>query len=153
VAEEFRGLLGNSPYLPEYISNLHDYLLNYPDAELEASEDFFYWSDVEFGLKPMIRLNHVVIYREPDLTVLASKMLYASHYFNTGLELRFLITDPNDPKPEELYLVVINRSRSDGLDGMFGGMMRGIVAGRLEKSITSFLQQGKAKLEMSYAAR
>lgn len=153
VAEEYRGLLGNSPYLPEYISNLHNYLLKYPDAELESSEEFFYWSDVEFGLKPMIRLNHVVIYREPDLTVLASKMIYASHYFNTGLELRFLISDPNDPKPEEFYLAVLNRSRSDGLDGLFGGMMRGIVSGRLEKGIVTFLEQGKAKLEKGYRAR
>ena len=46
-----------------------------------------------FGLKPTIRISHVTIQEGQEGTVVASKMLYASHYFWTGLELRALLPD------------------------------------------------------------
>ena len=45
-------------------------------------------SNVSFGLKPTLRMTHVVSYAGRAGTVVASKMIYGSHYFRSALELR-----------------------------------------------------------------
>ena len=100
--KEFDRLLANSPYLLEYDKEFHDYLDNFPNAELPGAEEFLYWSKVKFGLKPTVRMSHVVIYPKTDTEgieyVIGSKMLYASHYFHTGLELKYLVRDLSRPE-------------------------------------------------------
>jgi hypothetical protein len=71
------------------------YLLEFPKTTLAAVTWFLYWQETEFGLKPTIRISHVVIRQGPDEATVASKMLYATHYFWTGLELRALLQDPS----------------------------------------------------------
>jgi hypothetical protein len=44
-------------------------------------------------VKRTFRISHLTIRRGPEDTAVASKMLYASHYFWTALEVRALITD------------------------------------------------------------
>ena len=53
----------------------------------------------------------------PDDAVVTSKMLYATHYFWTGLELRVLVSDP--PRGSGFWFVTVNRSRSDGLEWIY----------------------------------
>ncbi len=127
AAEEFRNLLEASSYIKGYIPELHDYLLEYPDAKLPGAEDFFYWSVAEFGFKPTLRVNHMTIYRPEGESVpvtIVSKQLYASHYFRAALELRFLV--PLENSADGFYFVWLNRSRTDGLEGLFGGIKRSI---------------------------
>jgi hypothetical protein len=50
-------------------------------------------------------------------------MLYASHYFWTAIELRVLIPDP--ARGEGFWFVNVNQSRSDGLNGFKGSVIRG----------------------------
>jgi len=83
------------PALPLYEPALRQYLLDYPNAQLPNATSFLYWQQVRFGLKPTVRINHVVMMDEPDRIIVASKQLYASHYFWTALELRVLISDPS----------------------------------------------------------
>ena len=51
-------------------------------------EDTFYWDNVNFGLKPTLRIVHVLTMggEEPDQPayVIAEKQLYSSHYFETA---------------------------------------------------------------------
>ena len=63
VDEEFEGLLENSPYILEYDPTFHAYLKNFPKASLPGADEFLYWSKVKFGLKPTVRVSHVVIFR------------------------------------------------------------------------------------------
>jgi hypothetical protein len=56
---------------------------------------FLYWQETEFGLKPTIRISQIVVREGAGDTVVASKMLYASHYFWTALEVRALVPDPS----------------------------------------------------------
>ena len=72
------------------------YLDRYPAAPLPAGgEEFFYWSVMSFGMKPITRANHVVVM--PVTTdglagfVAASRTLYASHYFRDGLEVKYVV--------------------------------------------------------------
>ena len=153
IETEFDGLLENSAYLMEYVPEFHTYLDDFPNAELPCSESFLYWSRVQFGLRPTVRLTHVVIYPlnegENASVLVGSKMLYASHYFHTALELKLLIRDTARQDTRGFYLISLNRSRSDGLTGFFGGIVRRAALGEAVKSLESFLALGKQKLESS----
>jgi hypothetical protein len=150
LEKEFDGLLANSPYLVQYIPEFHRYLDEYPHAELPGAEDYLYWSKVQFGLRPTVRLNHVVIYPlETGTVVIGSKMLYASHYFHTALELKFLAKDSARPEAKGFYLVILNRSRSDGLTGLFGGIVRSKAQSEARKGTASALESGRKVLEGS----
>lgn len=149
LEKEFKGLLENSPYLIEYIPEFHRYLDDYPNAELAGAEDFLYWSKVGFGLKPTVRLNHVVIYPfgQTGAVAVGSKMLYASHYFHTALELKVLVKDTAHLDREGFYLISLNRSRSDGLTGLFGGIVRSRAQSAAQKGLASALGSGRDVLE------
>ena len=54
---------------------------------------------------------------------MAVKQLYASHYFHTALEVRAVVSDRR-PAGKGVYLVVLNMARSDGLTGLFGGLIK-----------------------------
>jgi hypothetical protein len=62
-----------------------------PAGAAPAFRDFFYWGRVKFGLKPTLRMNHMVIYRGSQASgavdSVAIKQLYASHDFETALDL------------------------------------------------------------------
>jgi hypothetical protein len=144
VADEFRSMLEKAPLLAR-MPDLQNYLLEYPSALLPDSADFLYWQEVKFGLKPTIRINHVVIQDRPGQTVIASKMLYASHYFWTALEQRVLQADP--ARGSGFWFVTISCSRSDGLKGFFGRLIRGRVRSEARKGTEAALRSTKANLE------
>ena len=104
-----------------------------------------YWQEAQFGLKPTIRINHLIVQDRPGQTVIASKMLYASHYFWTALEQRVLQSDP--AKGPGFWFVTISRSRSDGLKGFVGRLIRGRVRREAEKGTLAVLKATKANLE------
>jgi hypothetical protein len=75
-------------------------------------------------------------------------MLYANHYFWTGLELRVLTSDL--ARGPGFWFVTINRSRSDGLSGFTGSIVRGRVHSEVQegtlaalKSTQHFLETGR----------
>jgi hypothetical protein len=86
-----------------------------------------------------------VIQERSDRTVVASKMLYASHYFWTALELRVLLPDP--ARGPGFWLAMVNRSRSDGLSGFMGRVIRDRVQGEVVESTRKALTTTKTRLE------
>jgi hypothetical protein len=150
IQQEFKGLLANSPYVLEYQPALHQYLGQFPNAKLPGADEYLYWSTVKFGLKPVVRISHVVIYPvegKPTKYVIASKMLYASHYFHTGLELKYLVQDSARPNAKGFYLISVNRSRSDGLTGLFGGIVRNRAEAGAQEGLADALAQTKRMFE------
>ena len=155
LAKEFKGMLESSPFLYEYLPEFHDYLLNFPKAQLPGATSFLYWSLNEIGLKPLFRMNHVVVYpleegHNADVAI-ASKMLYASHYFHSALELRFLVQDTARPQEVGFYLLSVNRSRSDGLTGLFGSVVRSVGVTRARDGLEAALVNLKTNLEADYS--
>jgi hypothetical protein len=153
VAEQFRALLASSDSLPIPVPELLTYLDDYPWGRLEGAEDFFYWTVVNFGLKPTIRVNHVTIYPPGRSSppsgveyVIAIKQLYASHYFHTTLELRFLVVD-NRRSRHGSSLISITRSRNDGMTGFKGLFLRPIIRTRSRDSVRSYLEHVKRQVE------
>jgi hypothetical protein len=146
--DTLEALLNRGDLMPVGASKLFAYLLSYPDASLEGSEDFFYWENVKFGLKPTLRMNHVTIYQAEDHPshpyVIANKQLYSSHYFQVAVDLSFCV---RDVKRDGFYLITIKGSRQHGLTGFTGSIARRIAVGRARDGMEKGLQFLKANLE------
>jgi hypothetical protein len=145
VGQEFASMVDRMPSLTEYLPDLKRYLLEFPKASLPKSESFVYWQEAKFGLKPTIRINHLTIVEQPTHVAVASKMLYASHYFWTALELRVLV--PDAARGEGFWFASVNRSRSDGLSGFVGRLIRGKVRSEAEKGMQAVLTLTRTRME------
>ena len=145
VANEFRSMIDRLPRLGAELPDLTRHLLDYPNAPLANSTDFLYWQETQFGLRPTVRISHLVIQERPDRTVVASKMLYSSHYFWTALELRVLLRDA--ARGPGFWLITVNRSRSDGLSGFTGRVIRGRVRSEVEEGTRAALTATKMRFE------
>jgi hypothetical protein len=145
AGQEFRTMVDDMPELTSYMPNLRRYLLDYPRVTIPDATSFLYWQETEFGLRPTIRISHVTIRENPEDTVVTSKMLYASHYFWTGLELRVLVPDP--PRGSGFWFVTVNRSRSDGLSGFTGFFVRRRVRSEVQNGALAALRSTKQRLE------
>jgi hypothetical protein len=159
VAEQFRSLLSRVDFFPQYLPELNRYLLEYPKSRPDGTQDFFYWEKVNFGLKPTIRINHGIVYRPSDLQhqvyVLAIKQLYATHYFQTALDLSFCVQSSRTSGRDGFYLITVKASRQAGLTGLKGGMIRKVVVNKtrssLEGALNSIRQSLEGSSEMSLA--
>ena len=145
VPQQFAYMLSYYKALPEHLPDFYNYLLVYPDKKPSNVDDTFYWAKVKFGLKPTLRLVHVVtmhgnIAGAPGYAI-AEKQLYASHYFETALDLTFCVTDTDATKPTAFYLIKVLASEQAGLTGLEGSMVRHAAVGRsvssLQKSLTA----------------
>ena len=142
LADEHQALTRASGYLSE-VSR----------AEMQPLEELLVWSKIKFGLKPVIAINHVTIYkrdRELGPQILAvSKQIYANHYFNSSLGLTGFVTVAGPTS----YLVYENRSRADGLEGPLGKLKRGIVQKKALEGLKGILDSSKLTLEAPMMAR
>jgi hypothetical protein len=145
VAQEFATMIERMPLLTGYLPQLKTYLLTYPQSSLRGAESFLYWQSATFGLKPTIRINHVVIVEQADGTAVATKMLYANHYFWTAIELRVLVPDASRGKG--FWFASVSQSRSDGLSGYLGPIIRGKVRDEAQKGMETALKAAKTSLE------
>ncbi len=145
LADEFHGLLQQTPYLVEYVPEFHRYLEQYPNQTLPQVENFIYWSKEKFGLKPVLTLTHVTIYQRPHglfSALIASKQIYASHYYEASLGLTAFV-----PSAQSAYLLYLNRSRVDALRGWLGGTKRSLITRELRNGTEKNLQLIKQRLE------
>ncbi len=96
LSEASARLLRQSTELQRIAPAIAAYLDRYPASPLPpGAEEFFYWSVMSFGMKPITRANHVVVMpvNHDGLAgfVAASRTLYASHYFRDGLEVKYVV--------------------------------------------------------------
>jgi hypothetical protein len=145
AAQELETIVDQMPELTSYMPPMRRYLLGYPRVTIPNATSFLYWQETEFGLKPTIRISHLTIRETPDDTVITSKVLCASHYFWTGLELRVLMPDPS--RETGFWFVTVNRSRSDGLSGFSGFFVRRRVRSEVESGTLAGLRSTKQRLE------
>jgi hypothetical protein len=141
LAEEHQALTKASGYLNDVFATAGS------GSELQPVEELLVWSKIKFGLKPVIAINHVTIYkRQRDFgpQVLAvSKQIYANHYFNSSLALTAYVTLAGPTS----YLVYENRSRADGLEGPFGRLKRSVVEKKAVAGLKGILQHSKVTLD------
>jgi hypothetical protein len=141
VAAEQRALSSAAGYVNSFLADA--------ESGLQLLEEVLVWSKIKFGLKPVIAVNHISIYKRnsavgPQVLV-ASKQIYANHYFNAFLALTAFVNVPGATNSS--YLVYENRSRADGLEGPFGKIKRGVVEKKALEGLRGIIAQSKASLE------
>jgi hypothetical protein len=150
VQHAFAYMLGYDHVLPEVLPEFHRYLLEYPKARPANVEDRFYWSKVKFGLKPTLRVVHMAILKgkptDPLAYAIAEKQLYASHYFQTALDLHYCVRG-TDPKATGFYLVMTLGSEQAGFTGVKGSVVRKAAMGRSVSSLKQALTTIRTTLE------
>jgi len=148
VAATFQSLLSRSKALPVYLPQLDRYLLDYPNANADNIQTEFFWEKVNFGLKPTLRIVQAIVYRdtnsEQQTSALAVKQLYASHYFETALDLTVCVKDSERPG---IYVITMKGSQQAGLTGFKGGIVRKVAVDKTRSSLEKALAAIKQKLE------
>lgn len=153
LAKEFEDVLEEKPGIAELSPEFQNYLADFPRGKLPGAADFYYWSIENFGLKAFDNITQVLIYRQPGEALVATKQLYASHYFNASLGIAAALDDDGGPAHPGMYLVYLNRSRMDLLTGFWAPLRRAIARDRLEEGMRRNLTTAARKLEASCSAR
>lgn len=139
VSADFQYVLNFSKALPQYLPNFYNYLLSYPQGQPKNVDNWFYWSNVKFGLKPTLRVVQVVTLtgapNDQIAYAIAQKQLYASHYFETALDMTFCV---RAAAPQTgFYLLMAEGSEQAGLTGLTGSIVR---KAAVDKSVTALQQ-------------
>jgi hypothetical protein len=148
VAETFAALITRLSALPEYLPELNEYLLEYPKAQSDKVQAGFYWEEVNFGLKPTFRIVQKAVYRGTSpgdpVYALAEKQIYASHYFETALDLTVCVRDAHRPG---FYIITVKGSKQAGLTGLKGSIVRKVAVDKARSSLGRVLATIKQTLE------
>lgn len=153
-ADVFAAILAGSPYLRDRLPGVSARLMDYPRVDAPGVESFFYWSKEQYGSgKRVISVTHVEIVR-PDsagapAVLVLGKEIFATHYRTGSLGVTAVV---HDPVPDRRYLVYINRSQVDVLQGFFGGLKRKLIEGRLASESTEVVRAVRRKLESGVPA-
>jgi hypothetical protein len=132
---------------PGYLNDL----LRDSQSAMRLVEEAIVWSKIKFGLKPVLVINHIKVYRDarefgPQVLV-ASKQIYANHYFNSSLALTGFISVPG--ATPAAYLVYENRSRTDGMQGAFSKFKRRMIENKAVDGLQSVLEHTRLSLDGS----
>lgn len=152
ASDAFDALLAQSHDLSGYAPELFRYLATYPTGRPDGARDFVYWSEDRLPrMRPTLTVNHVVTYLPPTGTAfVAKKQLYASHYFEGGLELLALV-DAGVPfsaagAAPNMYLITVRRFRFDYLPtGFFN--IRGRVRSHMVDATRADLARARVAIE------
>ena len=105
---------------------------------------------MKFGLKPTLRIEHMVTMRgvlDPVACAIAKKQLYSSHCFRTAMDLSICVRDSDDPKQPGFYLIKALGSEQAGLTGFKGSVVRKTAVGRAVSNLQKGLTALKNTLE------
>ena len=147
-AQAFARLIDHSIFLTEHLPAFAEHLRDTSHSPNPAIESFLYWSKERLPNRPIISITHVNIFRGqesflPEVLV-AGKEIFCTHYVNASLGLTALLRgEPGGPN----YLVYVNRSEMDVLQGMFGGIIRWFMQRRLKAEAADVLQGLRRRLE------
>ena len=138
LASEQRALSSASGYISDVLADAN--------SSLTLLQEALVWSKIKFGLKPVIAVNHISVYRRESVVgpriLIASKQIYANHYFNASLALTAFVSMAD--AAQGAYLVYESRARADGLEGPLGKIKRGVVEKKALEGLRNILEYSQA---------
>ena len=152
VAEGLRSLIDSENGVGKVVPQLVRYASDYPANRPPDTDDFFYWQEAAFGLKHVLRTEHVIVQKLQAATgdphyAIVSKMLFATHYFRAAVEFQYVYPVRTPSGEPAIYLLSAQRSYVDGMTGARGAIIRKIAEGRSPARLAENLQQAKQSLE------
>jgi hypothetical protein len=105
------------------------------------------------GLKPTLEVLERSIYSSParpDQNWMTSKLLYASHYFESQIDFIEVADAPSSPGKSAVYLVILRRSKFDDLPsgGLFN--IRGKAVRKLRDALRTTLANTRSEVATAY---
>ena len=150
VDEEFKILFSESQYFRAGAPDFFRYMEDYPAAQLAGAENILFWSKENFGMRPVLTITHQTLYTLPagrvppaPSAVIATKQIYATHYFDAALGLSLMFDDGD----AGFYLLSVNRARTRSLSSFLRGFARGQVQKRSHDALQKLLRSTKLTLE------
>jgi hypothetical protein len=141
----FAALLASFEYLYQRIPSLQRYFTGYPRVRLSGAAEVVYWAEDTYPhLRPILSVTHRVVYTPqelPDLGVIASKQIYANHYFESVLDVTCVLDRAGAGATGGSWLLVLRRYRFDNLPS--GGIknIKGRAIGSMRDMLTTELKQ------------
>ena len=145
VASEFSILYDASSYFEPCAPQFFGYVRNFPQVRLDNVENILYWSKDDI-YRPVTRMTHLILYPPTDTQrpgIIATKQIYAAHYFDAGLGLTFTYRDGGSG----FYMLAVNRVRTRSLTGIMRTVVRTVVQRRSREAMEGILRSTKAGLE------
>jgi hypothetical protein len=151
---DFLGLIESGDTLWRHFPGLRRHLVEFPRASAPSTKDVLYWSK-ETVRGPVVSITHLAIAPtaegSPAEYAIASRQVYATHYFDASLGLTLLLPDRASAAPAT-WVAYVNRTRIDLFDGLFGSIARRITAGRARTLVAEQLGRLQRRLEGEYRA-
>ena len=151
VAEGLHSLIGLETPIAKLVPDLVRFTSEYPANRPANTEDFLYWQEASFGLKHVLRAQHVILQRLPTAgdpnCAIISKMLFATHYFRAAIEFKYVYAVHTLSGKPAICLVSAQRSYVHGMTGVKGAVIRRVAEGRSPGRLAENLQLAKRRLE------
>ena len=151
VADGLHSLMKAENWLGRRFPDLMRYAAEYPVKRPPLTENLFYWQEAAFGLKHVVRTQHVIIQEVPaeggSHYAIISKLLFATHYFRAAFEFNYVYPVHTESGEPALYFVAAQRSYVDGLTGVKGAILRKIAGSRSPARLAANLRLAKVRLE------
>ena len=152
VASEFAILYEASSYFEPSAPQFFGYVRNFPQVRLDNVENILYWSKDDI-YRPVTRMTHLILYPQTDGAqrpgIIATKQIYAAHYFDAGLGLTFTYRDGGSG----FYMLSVNRVRTRSLTGIMRTVVRAVVQRRSREAMEGILRSTKTGLEQGPRAQ
>lgn len=144
------GILDGSPYLSGTLEPVATAVGRFNGRMPHGADGFMYWSRERVAQRDVLSITHVFILTPaPGFTVMASKQIYASHYFHASLGLTMLAEGTSGTAPR-VSVVYLNRSRVDAFEGVLGAIRRPIARSRARGASEDLLQRLARRLQEEY---
>lgn len=142
-------LLKGLPLVDIFGIGLRKYMQEFPVARLSGIQSELHWSAVDFGLNPTVVLTHAATFTSGiagnDSHFVLTRQFYSSRYLDASISLTALLRIPNGEAVES-YIVFTDRSRSDALGGVLGGVARTAVEAEAVDRVRRLFETSSARL-------
>jgi len=150
VASELSLLVGNFAFVAQLSPEFYAYIKEFGPVRPAGTDDSLYWSKENFGVRPVFRISHQVLYPgsgRGSPVLVATNQVYADHYLDAALGVTLAVEILDGGAGRAFYLVAVNRARTRSLSGMLRRMVRGTVQSRSRDAMRKILSAAKSGLE------
>jgi hypothetical protein len=146
VPDEIGLLLREYGFVASYSPEFYAYLQELGPHPPAGSEQTLYWTKEDFGVRPIVRISHQIVYRlrEPqNAAFIATSQVYADHYLDAAMSVTVTIAAGG----RDFYMIAVNRARTRSLDSFMRRFARSIVQNRSRDALRRILSGTKAAIQ------
>jgi hypothetical protein len=146
VASELSLLSAKFGFVSRFSPEFERYLRQFGPERPAGTEETMYWSKEDFGVRPVFRISHQIVFPMADAVLIATNQVYADHYLDAALGLTMAV-DTGGAGGQAFYMIAINRARTRSLSGFLRRFARGTVQGRSREAMRKILTATRFALE------